>query len=484
VFLILLTLLTATASAQFISLGIKGGVPLGQTLSGKTIDPIGILGRCGECASGRTLPYLIGPSIEVHLPRSFSVSVDALYNRTDYSHTSTTPINAAFVVFNTEKHAIDRLEIPVLLQYRLKPRRQVQPFVFAGATWQHNQDFLRSRQSGSLDSLFPFVNPIELASLNVPRNSDTWGPTFGAGARFGKRRFHPSIEYRYTYWTGQPIVVTPIEIASGPVARTATLHSNHSESQLIAGLMIDMNKDDAGRNASSSSGSALGSALSRITVGIKAGFPLIQAFEVQSNAFANNPNFGKCGECATQRTLPYEIGPAIEVRIVNAVSVTAEGLYSRADYNHTSSTFSASGSSFLEDTKDTVDRLEVPLMAKFGLARWRRLHPFVALGAAVQYNRDSRVQRLTGSHSLFGGTSLFQSIVHTPIARSAGVGPTFSAGTRIGTRRLSSTIEFRYTRWVDSAIAVGPFDSIPPVNGSATVREDQNKAQVLLGLMF
>jgi hypothetical protein len=109
VFLILLTLLTATASAQFISLGIKGGVPLGQTLSGKTIDPIGILGRCGECASGRTLPYLIGPSIEVHLPRSFSVSVDALYNRTDYSHTSTTPINAAFVVFNTEKHAIDRL---------------------------------------------------------------------------------------------------------------------------------------------------------------------------------------------------------------------------------------------------------------------------------------------------------------------------------------------------------------------------------------
>jgi hypothetical protein len=53
------------ASAQAVSIGIKGGIPIGGTI--------------GQQDESR--PYIVGPSIEVRLPAGFAIEVDALYRR-------------------------------------------------------------------------------------------------------------------------------------------------------------------------------------------------------------------------------------------------------------------------------------------------------------------------------------------------------------------------------------------------------------------
>ena len=484
-FLFILVFAVTSASAQFISLGVKGGVSLSQTIEGRTVDPHGILGQCGECASSRTLPYLVGPSLEVYLTQALTLNIDALYGRADYNHTSTTFFTPTSASSNNEKHAVDHLEIPILLQYTFRSWHAIHPFVAGGASVRYIQDALLWRQYGSSDPPYVVVRPREAVSLSVPRVSSGWGPTIAVGARFGSGRFHPSIEYRYTHWTDQPIVVTPLDAALDPVAGPAVLRSSQNQSELIAGLMMDVTAANSDPDSGHQSRTGFGKAWSRLTVGLKAGLPLMQAFEVRpAGEFANNPYFDKCPECATERTVPYVVGPAIEISIGGSYSVSAEALYSRADFNHTSTTFSASGSSHLDDRKKTVDRWEFPLMLKYGIRGWRAIHPFVGVGASAQYNREKTVQWLLGSHSLFSGTLIVNSNVAAPRVNAVVYGPTVAAGARIGRRRLGPIVEFRYTRWFDAALAEGSFSSVPSVDSSATVRSTQNQAQILVGLMF
>ena len=484
--LAVLMLLATSASAQFISLGVKGGVPLVQTLEGRTIDSHGILGQCGECAASRTLPYLIGPSLEVYLTHAFTLNVDALYGRADYNHTSTTFFTPASASSNYEKHAVDRLEIPILLQYKFRLWNAIRPFVAGGASVRHVQDALLWRQYGSSDPPYVVARPRETISFSVPRVSIGWGPTIAVGARFGTGRFHPSIEYRYTHWTDQPIAVTPLDVEFHALAGPVVLRSTRNQSELTAGLMMDVTAADSGPASGHLNRTGFGKVWSRFTAGVKAGVPLMQAFEVPPpGLFGNDPYFDKCvADCASERTVPYVVGPAVEISIAGPYSVTAEALYSRADFNHTSSTFSASGSSHLDDRKKTVDRWEFPLMLKLSIAGWHAIHPFVAMGGSAQYNREKTVQWLSGSHDLFRGTLIVNSNGPAPQVTAVVFGPTVAAGARIGRRRLGPTVEFRYTRWFDGALMEASFNSTPSVDSRATVRSSQNQAQLLVGLMF
>ena len=483
--LAVLMLWATSASSQVISIGVKGGLPLGDALEGRTIDAQGILGQCGECASGRTLPYLVGPSLEVYLTHSFTVSVDALYGRADYTHISTTFSTPTFVSSNTEKHAVDHLEIPILLQYKFRSWHAIRPFVAGGASVRYVQDALLWRRYGLSNPSSALLSPREAVSLSVPRVSTDWGPAISVGARFGTGRFHPSIEYRYTHWNDQPIAVTPLDVGFQPLAGSVALRSTRNQSELIAGLMMDVTAADADAGSRQQNRTGFGKVWSRFTAGVKVGLPLMQAFEVApAGAFAHNPYFDKCSECASQRTVPYMIGPAVEISIVGPYSVSAEALYSRADFNHTSSTFSVSGSSFLDDRKKTVDRWEFPLMLKLSIGGWHAIHPFIAVGGSAQYNREKTVQWLSGSHCPCSGTLLVNSNVASPSISAAVFGPTVSAGARIGRRRLGPTVEFRYTRWFDAALTEASFNSTPSVDNLATVRSNQNQAQLLVSLMF
>jgi len=250
--------------------------------------------------------------------------------------------------------------------------------------------------------------------------------------------------------------------------------------------MMDVTAADSGPASGHLNRTGFGKVWSRFTAGVKAGVPLMQAFEVPPpGLFGNDPYFDKCvADCASERTVPYVVGPAVEISIAGPYSVTAEALYSRADFNHTSSTFSASGSSHLDDRKKTVDRWEFPLMLKLSIAGWHAIHPFVAVGGSAQYNREKTVQWLSGSHDLFRGTLIVNSNGPAPQVTAVVFGPTVAAGARIGRRRLGPTVEFRYTRWFDAALMEASFNSTPLVDSRATVRSSQNQAQLLVGLMF
>ncbi len=66
------------------------------------------------------------------------------------------------------------------------------------------------------------------------------------------------------------------------------------------------------------------------------------------------------------------------------------------------------------------------------------------------------------------------------IGRSAVAGPTFGVGVGLRLRQLRSSLEFRYTRWVDTAIEIPSLRFTP----GPAVYSGQNQAQLLLGLTF
>src|ERR1700734_2909118 len=73
-----------TAFAQSVEVGVVGGVPLTHDFTAQTLNPSGVFGLCGECGTQRTLRYLVGPAIQIHLWRFLSLDAQGLYSRADY----------------------------------------------------------------------------------------------------------------------------------------------------------------------------------------------------------------------------------------------------------------------------------------------------------------------------------------------------------------------------------------------------------------
>jgi hypothetical protein len=197
-----------------------------------------------------------------------------------------------------------------------------------------------------------------------------------------------------------------------------------------------------------------------VEVGIVGGVPITHDFR----AYSLNPNgtFAGCLDCSTQRTLPYVVGPAIQIHVWRFLFLDAQGLYSRADYIHTSSGLAFSGGVgylFLNQYKMGVDRWEIPILLKFSLPSWRFTHPFVAAGVSLQHTEG---KDLPGFNSSGGYLS------------SSALGPTVALGAGFGSRWIRPSIEVRYTRWTDQ-----PFPT-----GEITVASKRDEAQVLAGLMF
>lgn len=457
-----------SAVAQSVETGIVGGVPLTHAFSAYTLNPTGAPGLCGECGTQRTLPYVIGPAIQIHLWRFLYLDAQGLYSRADYIHTRSFRDSSGGVSFFSVfkyKEGVDRWEVPILLKAQLSSRHLVHPFVAAGVSLQHSQMFL-----------------LPLPGIDVTRGSfsnSAIGPTFALGASLGTRWIRPSIEIRYTRWTEQPIPTGEI-----------TVHSKQDEVQLLAGLMFGI-----GRNRPDSRGVLEGPPSSRrVTLGIKGGLLLTDALSARPST-PNVPPFGTCFECGTARTVPYVVGPALEVRITGGLSVTAEAFYSRADYDHTSVVSKLSAGLLDSEEKHAVDRWEAPFLLKYSF-NMRRLTPFISAGASVQYDRESRVRAVykrycnacTGFLGLQPGvysitldtTSILQgvSLISGP---TAGIGTGFRVG-----QRIHPSIEIRYTNWTDRPIAVGPTQQFgqPPPIGPHIITSSRNQVQLLVGIMF
>jgi hypothetical protein len=155
------------AGAQILSFGVRGGVPLNNGYSGTLIEsaPIGVSlssgSSTGSTPSLSTDRFVIGPTVELHLPFGLGVQADALYR--------------TYTVGGT----VTQWEFPILASYHFHTRLPLlHPFVDAG----------------------PSFNHVSVSGLNTAPTRSAAGFAIGAGveAKFLFIRFEPEI--RYTHW--------------------------------------------------------------------------------------------------------------------------------------------------------------------------------------------------------------------------------------------------------------------------------------------
>lgn len=188
------------------SVGVKGGVPIS--------DAVDVARGANAEYFTNTKRYLVGPTVELHLPARFSIELDALYRRLGYQYQASGPLVYAKTVANS-------WEFPVLGKFETLPG-PIRPFVDAGASWRHLSGIEQVRQiiSAGTFNQVTFNNAIEFNKRNDV------GFVFGAGValKLGPVRISP--EFRYTRWGGENL--------RDPV--NALLRTNRNQGDFLLGL--------------------------------------------------------------------------------------------------------------------------------------------------------------------------------------------------------------------------------------------------------
>jgi hypothetical protein len=175
------------ASAQLLSIGVKGGVPFLDT------------NESGD----ESRPYIVGPSVEVRLPAGFAIEVDALYRRIgDTLGFNASSIGAGLNVIPSTSFYINRQrgndwQFPVLGKYYFRPRAAAwQPFLSSGwalRTVGFHENISETFVDANGNSHFNSFQYNFRSNLGV-------GAVFAAGVRFRVGRLYVTPELRYTYW--------------------------------------------------------------------------------------------------------------------------------------------------------------------------------------------------------------------------------------------------------------------------------------------
>jgi len=169
---------------NWISVGVKGGVPLTDAFADRTFNftaasiqnPFGLPPTIEE-ETIRTYTgsrnFLLGPTLELQLPLRLSVETDALYRRLSVNILETTSLSGfQNFLLNTiplSSH-INSWEFPILAKYRL-PFPVVKPYLQAGPSFRVAEKYMSS------------------SGINA-----------GIGIEAKLWRFRIAPEVRYTHW--------------------------------------------------------------------------------------------------------------------------------------------------------------------------------------------------------------------------------------------------------------------------------------------
>jgi outer membrane protein W len=181
-------LFAASALAQPFHAGVKVGLPLTDFVN--TVQGV---------TSTTTNRYLVGPTVELHLPAGFGVDLDALYRHFDYKNIAGTTITGIANV-----NSAGDWEFPLLLKYRF-PAKIVRPYVAAGVAW---------------DKLTGLTNTLS----GDAQKGTTMGAVLGVGLDVHLAIIHILPEIRYTRWTDQHFNITNV------------LHSNQNQAEVMVGI--------------------------------------------------------------------------------------------------------------------------------------------------------------------------------------------------------------------------------------------------------
>jgi len=208
---------SAALYSQPISFGVKGGVPM--------TDFLNAVSNSRGSVNQYTDRYIIGPTVELHLPFGFGAEFDVLYRH--FSYNSTAALVDALI---TARASSSDWEFPLLAKKKFMsgPAR---PFVDVGISF--------SKLSGLSQTVQTLVAPNRLTTTTTSnpaelRTDYTKGFVLGGGVDIHFLMLHISPEIRYTRWGSQKFNST---VLTGAVnALGGSLTSNQNEAEFLIGI--------------------------------------------------------------------------------------------------------------------------------------------------------------------------------------------------------------------------------------------------------
>jgi hypothetical protein len=253
------------AAAQTVSFGIVGGASLTSDFESR-FAPGGPPPAPPVVLTDYDAPtrYIAGGMLELRLPKSWSVEVDALYHplRFDEDHF----FGENFTLHNVQPLPVVTWEFPVLAKYRFQGGRW-RPFLESGASF---------RTSGNLNGA----------------NPSKYGFVAGAGAETALGRFRISPEVRYIRWAA--------DTSSNPVSRAdqVELLTSFSTGTFAGG----------------------GRAFSRrVSVGVVAGATVTPDLRTERSPFLNGS--------FSSRTPSFLLGAMVEAAIARGVFIEGDAIH-------------------------------------------------------------------------------------------------------------------------------------------------------------
>jgi hypothetical protein len=169
--------------------------------------------------------------------------------------------------------------------------------------------------------------------------------------------------------------------------------------------------------------------------GIRAGVPLTDYFQTGSVQ-----NLGS--DTYVSDTKRYTFGPTVELRLPMRLSVEADLLYKRLDFDQTKSLIGAT-----TDSSTTANSWEVPIAARYRLFRSRVVSPYGRAGGSFRkltgVHQNSVVHMVTFPPS----TSTRSTDEPSELQHTSTTGLVLGAGLDFKIPLLHLTPEVRYTRW-------------------------------------
>jgi hypothetical protein len=208
---IVLFTLTHAAAGQ-IGLGVIGGA----RLSNETFGNI-------NTESNRSI---VGPRVDIHLPRNFFVEIEALYRPFGFSAYQISTVTNEIV-----RERANSWEIPVLLKYRYTGFR-AHPFIGAGydPRFVHGNDITNGAFVSGVSSGIPVYTYLfnQQTKTNYPVSH---GAVVSGGLEFVVGPIRISPELRYTHWNPAFLNFNQSGVAGG-----YKYNSDHNELSVLVGV--------------------------------------------------------------------------------------------------------------------------------------------------------------------------------------------------------------------------------------------------------
>ncbi len=196
-----------------------------------------------------------------------------------------------------------------------------------------------------------------------------------------------------------------------------------------------------------------------LSVGVKAGVPLTDAFHTGSNGPLQ----------FFSQTKRLTVGPTVELRLPFRLGVEFDALYKRLNYDRNANLVDA-----LSLAATTGNAWEFPLLLKYGLTPGP-IKPYVAGG--VSFNNLSGLTQFTRTTFFPGSRVTAGSGIPLELRNTFRSGAVVGAGLELHALVLRISPEIRYTRWDRDSFA----DSCC---GGGIFRSNRNQADFLLGITF